>query len=368
MKSGKTLTELAIEIERRANAKKDMLVAPKDISMVQNTGFESGPVTVGLRIGGKVDFGINSTAHQQIAEHVDIPKKYYDRMMTTNPALLATNVNAWFAGDKSPRLLRTLDGNARALLSDRYRPLENEDLAAAVLPALKDLDLEVMSSEITERRFYLKVVDKRVIRELEAVGGKFGDGAHKIVRCMSPAVTISNSEIGMGALSVLAGIYDSFCSNLASFGERSSRKYHVGAKNELGGDEIYALLSDSTRRKTDAALWAQIGDVVRAAFNQVKFDELVAKISETTTQKIEGDPIKVISFATKRLDMAENEGTQILRHLIEGGDLSRFGLYNAITRTAQDLPDYDRATEFERLGGKLLELPKKDWQEMAQAA
>jgi len=34
----------------------------------------------------------------------------------------------------------------------------------------------------------------------------------------------------------------------------------------------------------------------------------------------------------------------LLRHLIEGGDLSQYGLINAVTRTAEDAKFYDRAS------------------------
>ena len=36
-------------------------------------------------------------------------------------------------------MVRTLDGNARAFLSDRYRRLDNYDLLAHVLPMLREL-------------------------------------------------------------------------------------------------------------------------------------------------------------------------------------------------------------------------------------
>lgn len=368
MKSGLGLNELAAEITRRSKAKKDFVIRTDNLEMTAPIANTDQPTIPVLRFGDH-DVALNNIAHQQMAEYTDIPKKYYDRMLTEAPTLLSRNVNNWLHAAKEPRMIRTLDGKARAFLSDKYRPMENEDLAAAVLPVIRDLNLEVMSAEITERRFYLKVVDPKVIRELAAIGGKFGDGQHKIVRCLSPAITISNSEVGLGALAVLAGVYDSFCSNLATFGERSSRKYHVGAKHELGGDEVYALLSDDTRKKTDAALWGQIRDITKAAFDRAKFDSLCEKISETQTQKIEGDPVKVISLASKRLDMSDNEGAAILRHLIEGGDLSRFGLYNAVTRTAQDdFVDYDRATELERIGARVIELPATEWRELAKAA
>jgi hypothetical protein len=58
----------------------------------------------------------------------------------------------------------------------------------------------------------------------------------------------------------------------------------------------------------------------------------------------------------------------VLRHLIADGELSGYGLVNAVTHFSQEVEDYDRATEFEALGGKLIELSAKDWKELAQAA
>lgn len=36
-------------------------------------------------------------------------------------------------------------------------------------------------------------------------------------------------------------------------------------------------------------------------------------------------------------------------------DFSQFGLVNAVTRSSQDVEDYNRATELERIGGTILE-------------
>jgi hypothetical protein len=263
-------------------------------------------------------------------------------------------------------MIRTLDGCTRAFLSDKFRPLENEDLASAVLPVLNELELDLLSSEITDRRLYIKAVDKSVTRELAKVGAEFGDGGHKIVRVAAPAITISNSEVGQGALSVLVGYYDQWCSNLATFGERSSRRYHVGQRHDIG-DEVYALLSDQSRRLNDAAVWSAITDVTKAAFDRIQFDSLIDKVEGTKADKIE-DAVQVISLASKRYGLNEGEGKGILKHLIEGGQLNRFGLLNAITRQAQDVADYDRATELERLGGEIVELPRSEWEVLAAAA
>jgi hypothetical protein len=265
-------------------------------------------------------------------------------------------------------LVRGLDGTARAFLSDAYKPLENEDLAEAVLPAVMELGLDVMSSQITDTRLYLKCVDPKVTRELEAKGGAFGDGKHNIIRMLAPALTVSNSEVGEGALSILGGVYDGFCSNLATFGERSVRKYHVGKRHEIASEDTYALLSDKTRRLTDAAIWAQVGDVVRGAFDQARFNSLCDKISATQEEKIEGDPVQVVKLTTSRFGLTDTTGTSILKHLIEGGSLTRFGLFNAITRAAQDVEDYDDATAMERHGAQIIELAPAEWKTLALAA
>jgi hypothetical protein len=359
MKTGKTLVELAMEIERRKSAKKDYVADTAHVRM--NDKAE-------LIIGQLAPLPANDIAHDQLATALDIPRKYYDKMKAESPALLANNVNEWFAKYPAPRMFRTLDGKARAILSNKYRALENEDLAEAVLPPLMNLGLDIMSAEITERRLYIKAVDPKVTRELAKQGAHFGDGQHRIVRIASPAITISNSEVGMGALSIVRGMYDGFCSNLAMFGGSGLRKYHTGARHELLNEESYKALSDSTRRLTDAALWAQVKDVVEYAFNGDGFNELVDKVQGTQADRIEGDVVKVVDLSAKRFGFNEEEKSSVLRQLIEGADLSRFGLYNAITRAAQDVESYDRATELERVGGAVIELQHNEWAELARAA
>lgn len=372
MKTGRMdLQQLLVELQRRRETKRDYLV---NIGKVEATVAETDKgKSLELLVPTEAGFeavGVNGVAHGQIAEEAGIPKPYYDKMLKEEPELLTTNINKWFQKYPAVRQIRTLDGSARALLSDKYRPLDYEDLAEVVIPALLKLDsVEIMSQEITERRFYLKAVDKGVIRELADKGATFGDGGHTIIqRRASPAITISDSEVGFGALSIQVGLYDGFCSNLATFGERSLRKYHTGARQNLlaGVENIAALLTDDTRRKTDEAIWAQVGDVVAGAFDKDRFNELCGKVEGTIADKIEGDVAKVI--ANKRFGLTENEGKSVLQRLIEGGSNTRFGFYNAITRAAQDVEDYERATELERLGGEIIDLPRDQWQEVLKQA
>lgn len=371
MKTGRTLVELAQEVERQANAKKDFISPTRSLEMMV---VDDAPKLVMPHAGNVVDiqtprnaYGINPLAHGQIAEFCGIPKNYYDRC---SPALLAHNVNYWLQTlgreEKSrARLVRTLDGKVRALLSDSYRPLENYDLAEAVLPVLQDEELCIVSCEITERKLYIKAIDKRIEREIQAKGS---DPAHTFLKdVVFPAITIGNSEVGFGALMVAAGIYTGGCTNFSAFNDDRMRKYHVGGKAEMS-DSIYALLSDKTKRLTDAAVWSQVRDVVRGAFNVAKFEERVKRVQETADQKIVGDPVRAVEVAAVTLGLTQGESKGVLRHLIEGGNLSRYGLFNAVTRAAEDVADYDRASEFERAGGKVIELGKSDWELIAKAA
>lgn len=372
MKTGKTIVQLAQELERRRNAKQDFVADTRRVELVteRQLGADvNAPLGVQLAIhNGRGDYvmGVNDIAHRQIGDHTGIPAKYYDRMRTDQPELLATNVNRWLQAEPSKRMIRVLDGNARAFLSDRYRPLENEDLAEAVLPVLNDAQVEILSCEVTERRIYIKAVDGRIRQDIPK-GARMGDGSHHIFDTISPALVISNSEVGLGALSVEAGVWTRACTNMAIFSQASMRKYHVGGRHELT-ENLQELLSDKTKRLTDAATWAQVRDVVAGAFNEAKFTAQAMELRGLTEQKITGDIPEVVELTAKRFNLNDGERRTVLQHLIEGADLTRYGLFNAITRTAEDAESYDRATELERLGGQVISLAANDWRVIAEAA
>ncbi len=115
MKSGKTLTELAQELERQSSTKKDFIASTEVLEMT-----DTGEIV--LEGDTPQEFSVTEHAHTQIAARLDIPtKKYYSRMRSQAPELLAANVNEWFHQKPERRMVRTLDGQMRAFLRDRYR-------------------------------------------------------------------------------------------------------------------------------------------------------------------------------------------------------------------------------------------------------
>lgn len=364
MKKGKTILELAQEIELQRETKRDFVA---DTSAMEVT-TKGELVLAGDKT--RVIVGINDLAHDQIAEHTAIPKPYYKRMRQDAPELLANNINTWFTKYPAPRMVRTLDVRCRAFLSSAFRPLENADLAEAILPTLANRKLNIMSCEITEKRLYIKAVDERLFRDVP-VGYKMGDGSHRIFDTCAPAIVVSNSEVGCGRLVVETGVYTRACTNMALFSDGGMRRTHVGARHRLLGDSVESidhLLSDRTKRVTDQALWLQVRDVVGAAFDETKLGRRVEQLTAAATNKITGSVEKVIELTAREFSLSETERSSVLRHLIEGGSLTQYGLHAAITRSAEDVDDYDRATELEYAGGRVIELDRSAWERLAEAA
>lgn len=367
MKTGKRdLQELAAEIMRQAETKKDY-VASTAVMKVEPMGLGR----IGLRVGETGVYPINDLAHGQIAEHVKIPRQYYDRMRKEEPELLATNVDRWFAKYPTPRLVRTLDGNNRAFLSDKFGRFDNVDFAGAALPILRDRQLEVMSCEVTEKRLYIKAVDTKLFRDVP-VGYKMGDGSHRIFETFAPAIILSNSEVGFGRLVIETGVYTSACTNLALFAKGGMKRTHVGARHQLAENmdvqDLDEVLTTATKAKTLEALWMQARDVIASAFSEEIVKKRVDAMAATNGNKITGKVDEVVELVKDKFTLNESEGESFLKHLIEGGNLSQYGVSAALTRAAQDVESYDRATELEYAGGAVIELPRNEWERIAEAA
>lgn len=360
MKQGRTLTELAHEIERQAKAKHDYIAASATLKM-QDDGKT-------IRLGDIGAFGVTGVAHRQLAEKLGVPYVYYEKLQAKHPDLLAQNVNALAVREPTRNMVRTLDGNIRGFMSDRFRPLDNYDLLDAVLPTIVDSGAVVESCDVTDTRLYIKVVMPWLDRELPVPEGlKMGQGHNWFVRKIIGALTISNSEIGYGALSISPGIFEKQCTNLAVYKDEGFGKMHIGKK--AGGDEDVAkYLTDETRRIADAAVWAQTRDVVKAAMDGRVMEAIVAKLVAARGDIIEGDPVKVVEVFAKKNSLTETERGGLLKHLVGSGEMTRYGLQWAVTRLAGEVESYDRASELERLGGAVIELPANDWKVLAKVA
>jgi hypothetical protein len=353
MKTGLTLSQLAAKIEGNKVLKQDFIADTAAATMqVQDDK------TIVLELPRPHSaipntFPILPLAHDQIGARLNIPGKYYDRMRAEAPDLLATNVNAWFRKNPEKRMVRTLGGDVRAFLSNRYNRIENEEIAEVVLPILADIpDVKIISSEITERRMYIQALTPRVQGEV-----KKGD-------VVQAGVVISNSETGHGAVSISPLVYRLVCLNGMIANDGRLRANHVGGRIE----ETEALYQDDTRKADDRAILLKVRDHVRNAVDALAFSQRIEAMAGLTERKITGSPEAAIEVLAKKVNATDAERSGILRALIEGGDLSAWGMLNAVTAQAHTAADYDRSIEFERMGGALLELPATEWRRVLEAA
>lgn len=345
MKVGRSISELATELERQAKSKKDYVADSRRLKMEPTPS--GGVILQGVNGG----MSLRTTAHGQMAAQLGIPKVYYDKMLAETPDLLSANVNRWLEKQPAKRLIRTLDNQVRAVLSDSYRPLDNLDLAESVLPKLVELEARVESSEITESRLYLKAVTDRITGDV-----KVGD-------TVQAGVIISNSEVGQGSLYVAALDFRLVCLN-GMIRDHAVRKAHLG-RGSRGQDAIEdarEFFRDETRMADDRAFFLKVQDATASMFNKTLFDRRLDQYREASEQKIEAaDVPEVVEIVGKRYGFNDGERKSILTHLIGGGDLSKWGIANAVTRTAQDCESYDRSVELEKFGGDVILLGKKDY-------
>lgn len=354
MKQGRTLEELAAELTRREQVKKDYLVDTRAMTMDADTNNALLSIH-NDKTGETLILNINEVAHNQIGTHLGIPAKYYDKMRSDNPELLAQNVNSWFEKTPNTRMVRTLDGTARAFLSERYRRIDNFEIANAVLPIIAQMpEARVESCEVTDERLYLKVVNPRLTTDVVP-----GD-------TVQSGIMITNSEVGLGSFTIQPLVYRLVCTNGMVVNDARTRKYHVGRGN--AANEDFTVYSEKTLLADDVALRLKIQDTVRSVVDQTRFERVVDLMRMAQGAKITSNNIPaMVELAGKDFGYTQQEGQGILDYLIRGGDLSLYGFANATTRFAQDVNSYDRSTALESIGYDIMSMGQRKWNTLNKA-
>jgi hypothetical protein len=334
------LLSVVKELERRRKNSLDLIAESQDICALPDKDF-------GILLG-VLDRGmwpLTEWAHLQLAEKLGIPKRYYDRMREAGKTeLLADNINAWLCS-KERRLIRILDGKIRAILSDRYKIIDNYDLVFLALDEFKKKEtVEIYRVDLTETMLYLKAIDRTLtaeIREEDIVCG---------------GLILRNSEVGASALRVEPFVLRKVCNNGLIL-QHSLKKIHLGRQTlEIG----YINWSDETRELEDKTLWAKVRDIIRATFDREVFESWVTKLKESTTAKIE-EPIEAVNNIVKHLGLNEEQKQKLLMHFSEH---TKYGLINAVTNLASETKNVEAQIKLEEFGGKILETSLKDFEEL----
>jgi len=373
MKRGMSLESLLTTVVEQQKTKRDFVANTEEAIAMVDAEELPNQVAIVLRKEGESElerFAISDNCHRQISARLQIPLKYYFRLLNDHRDLVMQQVNALFEREPQTRLLRTIeqDGQAvaRAFLSNRYKMIDNDQVLEQVLPPLVkgDIPNQMLSSNISENRMYLKVLftDDSLAQEI----GTLRDGSPDIVR---PGAVIKNSETGMGSMETEGFFYRDYCLNGCVFGKTGifkTKRIHLGGELIANGD--FEVFSDETKRKQNELIIAEVNDALTALTNPENVTKMGDALRDTKDTIIVEDAFAGVDQLAKQVDIREDEKKSVISNFLQDGDFTKWGLLNAVTKIANsDEVDYERACELEQIGSEIIDLNTAQWQRIALA-
>ena len=322
------LESLMKELERQKPLKWDEKLNSSQIRMVV---AENEPR---FQIRTAEPLSINNSCHTQIAEKLEIPVKYYNRMKEETPELLTQNVNTWLERNGKDYFIRGMADSVRAFLSDRYRVIDHLDVLMCALNELQAHEAEVEDCYLSEIEMNIKVKSQKLrdfVRHKDdlIIGGLF----------------LTNSETGHKALRVEPRLFRVKCSNGMIIEEFITREIHLGNNDELYDEIIYL----SIRRS------------IRELFG--KFGEILQTLRESSEIKVK-NPRKLISNVVEHYRLSEAQRDNILMAFGAEPEYDKLGVANALTLAAQKEESWEESVEMERIAGHLIALPIEEFKAM----
>jgi hypothetical protein len=322
------------------------------------------------------NLGINDIAHRQFADKVKIPVPYWNRLLEFYPEGLVDHANNWLSTEPETRLIRMLRpvteadrerstrqggtvANVRAVLSDRYRTIDNYHVLNTAMETAAERGLVVKEYNLEEARLFVKFVEASYRDRSNLIDPR----NHRFIsQRLGFGLTLKNSEVGLAGLSAEAYVLILTCINgLITMDKHQVR--HVGGRNA----EDESWMGDDTKRLDDAATFLKLRDRMR----ELTSDEAQGRILNVMANAA-GEPIvldekpifEYLDGVGARFEMSEEE-RDILKEEVTheravsslGPTLTRWTVSQGITATARRLDNYDRQVELESAGWTVLTDP-----------
>jgi hypothetical protein len=302
-------------------------------------------------------FSLTKNCKEDVSSKLGIPSKFYQRLETSQTDMLDYNVSELLKREPGTYFLRSFQsddgtGIARAFLSDSYRVIDNLDVLTAALSSIKDtgVNIKIESCDITESsmhaRFYLPDVEVKAPELLENYRGSrnplSNDGG------IFGGFSIRNSETGRGKFSITPRLIVGACRNGMVFKQDATSRIHLGSKMEAG----IVKSSQETMDKEYSLIMSEIKDAVNT-FSSKEF--LEGKINRIlgNNHRI-AKPQEAIENVVKWSGLPNELTDDLLSAFIDGGDVTRFGIAQAMTWVAYDHADAELALELESSAAELM--------------
>lgn len=369
MKRHINLPELVQELQNE-NLKKRDFILPSDCLSMENGKFIISNCKNNEELGKILnETGIDyvdsnhsialdclDTMKSHLAEKLNIPSRYYQRMDKEALGLLDHNVTHWLRKANQNYMVRSFidkneeKGVARAILSDRFKVIDNYDILLAALSAIKEtglnIQLDSQGADISEKCLYLRFIcpdieiqAPELLRNYRPNGekSKCGDG-------IISGFTISNSEVGAGALTIAARAVILACDNGMVKTDEKFHQRHLGARME----EFSTIQwSEDTKQKNLELIINQIKDSIKHFVSEQFLGEFVMDLINKGKNQVE-NPADCIKNVSNTMGFTEEQANDILSIFIKSGDTSAFGVTQALTYYAGRQEDPDLQWEIEK--------------------
>jgi hypothetical protein len=371
MKRHASITELAQELQSENAKKYDIVIPSSKIKMkdgqliISGDGLDSKLTAVlaesGISQSESLTLDVMGTAHGNISDKLGIPKKYYDRMIS-HPSILDENVNYWLSETKKNYFLRNFvdkaeqKGVCRALLSDRFKVIDNFDVLMATLEAVKSsgVSLQIQDCDITETRMYVRFVAPEIevdspelLKNYRVPNGSPNQGKTGIIS----GFVISNSEVGCGQFSISPRAVVLACKNGMVFKDDAFQKTHLGSQMDTYSSVEW---SDATREKNMELIICQVKDAIKTYISEEFFTKKIQHLEQVGKKKLD-NPFEVVRNVSKNLQFSDEKQAELLNYFTMGGDTTAFGVCQAMTYFGQVCNDADLQFEMEKEAVSMLE-------------
>jgi hypothetical protein len=294
-----------------------------------------------LRLGlGNHDLGVHAHALGQACGKVNLPIRYardLNGISDWGQELLAHNLNELYRRNEKRHLVRAVHGEARGILSDKYKRLDSRPIVEAFAQEVAQYGAVPIEGYALDTKIALKALMPTVFEPVEN-------------EIMAIGMVLQNSDFGNGALSLRLFLLRLWCTNYAIANE-CLRKVHLGGRLP---DNIE--FSQATIDLETAAVTSAMRDIVRSSLAEDKIENLMMGVRAAHEAKVSGTA--VAKFLKEHFNKTE---AQAITETFNGAEIemlppgqNRWRLSNAISWIAGETEDEGRRLEMQQVAGKVL--------------
>ena len=367
-----TLESLLLKVQQQSARKQDYTAPTNQLQVSTAMGpDEKNHTSVIMESTGGVPTQVlkaNPVAFDQMATKAGLDVRTARRLQSDYPDVLDHALNR--IHDQEPRnaMLRTFDnggnrGELRAMVSDKFKTYDHTDLLESVLPTLMESDArwQIVNAAITDKRLYARFKSLSITGE----GATVGD-------LMAQGILVANSETGPGSVLVGQLAWTIACLNGMQTVNKN-RTAHLTSSRSDG--ETWAMLTDKSKRLDNAALSSKLKDITAAYASREMFESVLDQFRNAAGDVVQNGMAAAqpaVEALGGVLKLSKAETSSVLDGLMQtiqqdgyrGQPLSRATMVNAVTAAANKA-EPDSVSEWQVLGGKVLDLPANQWAAVA---